>query len=147
MQGASPAIALTVCGGWQGEPARYAYEDRASTPHIRAVHERLNSWRLLELDMTFRPRGDAAIPRPANLERMLEVAARLSDGHDFVRVDLYHVQGRVYFGEMTFTPTRGVLKFKPDAWDRVLGELWLGAPASPRPSASPRGLAPAGAST
>lgn len=42
--------------------------------------------------------------RPENLEEMLDVATRLSKGFPFVRVDLYSLNGRTVFGEMTFTP-------------------------------------------
>ncbi|HKZ73332.1 MAG TPA: hypothetical protein VJ011_04665 [Steroidobacteraceae bacterium] len=49
--GTPPSLAATVCGGWPAsQPARYVYEDRTSTPHIRSMHERVSSYRLLELD-------------------------------------------------------------------------------------------------
>lgn len=52
--------------------------------------------------------GTGGIPRPENLEEMLRVAEILSADFDFVRVDLYNVDGRIYFGELTFTPANGV---------------------------------------
>jgi hypothetical protein len=63
------------------------------------------------------------IEKPKNFERMLFVAAQLSTGFDFVRVDLYNVEGKIYFGELTFTPA-GSLKFQPAVWDTKLGEKW-----------------------
>jgi hypothetical protein len=52
----------------------------------------------------------------------------LSREFDFVRVDLYNIDGRIYFGEMTFTPVAGRFRFQPDHWDMRLGEKWkLGA--------------------
>lgn len=51
------------------------------------------------------------IPRPENLERMLEVAARLSEGFPELRVDLYNIGGKVYFGELTFTSQGGINSF------------------------------------
>ena len=65
-----------------------------------------------------------AIARPANFERMLAIASQLSTGFDFVRVDLYNVDGRIYFGELTFTPMAGYLKLRPESWDLKLGEKW-----------------------
>jgi teichuronopeptide biosynthesis TupA-like protein len=65
-----------------------------------------------------------AIARPASFERMLEIASQLSTGFDFVRVDLYNVDGRIYFGELTFTPMAGYLKLRPERWDLRLGEKW-----------------------
>lgn len=44
------------------------------------------------------------IPQPKRLEEMRTIASGLSEGFPFVRVDLYEIDGRVYFGEMTFTP-------------------------------------------
>ncbi len=52
--------------------------------------------------------GSGLIPRPERLSQMLEVAKTLSADFDFVRVDLYQVDGKVYFGELTFTPANGV---------------------------------------
>ena len=49
------------------------------------------------------------IEKPKQFDRMKEIAAGLAEGLPFVRVDLYEVNGQVYFGEMTFTPATGVL--------------------------------------
>lgn len=49
------------------------------------------------------------IARPKSWNRMLEIAQCLSRDFPFVRVDLYEVEGKVYFGEMTFTPASGLL--------------------------------------
>lgn len=60
-----------------------------------------------EVDNSVNPhhRGDAkSIERPANLERMIEIASKLSKPFKFLRVDLYEVNDKVYFGELTFTP-------------------------------------------
>lgn len=64
------------------------------------------------------------VPRPENLDQMIELAERLSRQFDFVRVDLYNVHGRIYFGEFTFTPTAGVKSFDPAEWDLRVGEMW-----------------------
>ena len=50
------------------------------------------------------------LSKPENLEEMLHMAACLSEGFPLVRVDLYNVEGKVYFGEMTFTPAGGCMK-------------------------------------
>lgn len=64
------------------------------------------------------------IPRPDSLGVMLDLARRLSAGHDFVRVDLYDVHGHVYVGELTFTPGSGNVRFHPDEWNTRMGEQW-----------------------
>lgn len=51
------------------------------------------------------------VTKPLNLEKMLEVAALLSKGFPIVRVDLYNINGSVYFGEMTFTSLGGTMDF------------------------------------
>lgn len=56
-------------------------------------------------------RNDCTLPRPQGLERMLDVAARLSTGFPEVRVDLYYVRDRLYFGEMTFTSNYGMMPY------------------------------------
>jgi hypothetical protein len=84
-------------------------------------------WHALEL--CYRAQAEPLpIARPRNLERMLWAAATLSEGFDFVRVDLYNLRGRICFGEMTFTPRGGFLKFQPPEWDLVLGQLWTVEP-------------------
>nr|WP_298682856.1 ATP-grasp fold amidoligase family protein [uncultured Dongia sp.] len=49
----------------------------------------------------------AKIERPPHLYEMIEIAAQLSHGFDFVRIDLYDTDDGVYFGEFTFTPCAG----------------------------------------
>ncbi len=62
--------------------------------------------------------------RPKNWDEMLDVARRLSRDFDFVRVDLYSVGSRVYFGELTLTPTQGFVKITDPDRQRRLDELW-----------------------
>ena len=48
--------------------------------------------------------------KPANWKRMVEIAEQLSSQLPFVRVDLYNVGGKIYFGEFTFTPFDGLIR-------------------------------------
>ena len=50
---------------------------------------------------------DFTLPKPLNVDRMFEIARMLSKGIPFVRVDLYNVKGKIYFGELTFFPASG----------------------------------------
>lgn len=54
---------------------------------------------------------------------MLRIADALSFGIPFLRVDLYHINGNVYFGELTFFPASGLGRFTPDEWDYALGAM------------------------
>ena len=58
---------------------------------------------------------------------MVEICRKLSKGIPFVRVDLYNVNGKVYFGELTFFPTSGFGPFTSEEWDNRLGD-WLVLP-------------------
>ena len=55
---------------------------------------------------------------------MLELSKVLCKDFDHVRVDWYNMpDGRVLFGEMTFSTWNGLKKFDPEEWDLKLGEL------------------------
>ncbi len=68
---------------------------------------------------------NAATPphAPKNFELMKTLAARLAEGTPHLRVDFYEVDGRVYFGEMTFFHCAGLYPFKTPEWDKKLGDL------------------------
>ena len=68
------------------------------------------------------PVADREIDKPQKLQEMLKVASRLSKGFPYVRVDLYEIEGQIYFGEMTFYPWSGYVQFMPDKFDFILGE-------------------------
>lgn len=61
-------------------------------------------------------------PRPACLEEMLEVAEKLSKPFPVVRVDLYCIGGKVYFGEMTFTSNGGTNDFYTNEYLLEMGQ-------------------------
>lgn len=64
------------------------------------------------------------IPKPKNFDKMVEIATILSKGFSHVRVDLYNVDGKIYFGEMTFTNGSGLDPIVPEKYDKVLGDYW-----------------------
>lgn len=61
--------------------------------------------------------------KPAQYEKMLEIADKLSEGIPQVRVDFYVVNERVYVGEMTFFHNSGLCKIVPEEWERKMGDL------------------------
>lgn len=63
------------------------------------------------------------IARPVNYDKMLEIAEKLSKGLPFLRVDLYNLEGKIYFGELTFYPAAGLGYFTPEEWNLRLGDL------------------------
>lgn len=68
------------------------------------------------------PNADVWPAKPKNFEEMLEVAAKLSKGMPEVRVDLYNINGRIYFGELTFFHWSGLTPYEPREWDYKFGE-------------------------
>lgn len=69
--------------------------------------------------------------KPENFELMQELAAKLSEGTPQLRVDFYEVDGKVYFGEMTFFHCSGTEAFHPESWDRKFGD-WVVLPPKHR---------------
>lgn len=65
--------------------------------------------------------------RPEKFEEMKQLAAELSQGTPQLRVDFYEVDGKVYFGEMTFFHCSGLNPFHPEEWDRIFGD-WVQLP-------------------
>ena len=65
--------------------------------------------------------------RPDCLREMIAGAETLGAAFDFVRVDLYDIDGRPRFGEMTFYPGSGLDPFDPPSLDQVMGDRWLTA--------------------
>lgn len=63
---------------------------------------------------------------PGNFPEMREIARILSEmvGSPFVRIDLYSINGRIYFSEITFYPCAGMVPFEPKEWDHTLGS-WI----------------------
>ena len=64
---------------------------------------------------------------PPELEKMEELAGKLSAGFPFLRTDFYDVNGRIYFGELTFFPASGFGKFVFEGNDELLGS-WIVLP-------------------
>lgn len=67
---------------------------------------------------------DEPIPIPENWIEMVKMAEDLAKPFPFVRVDLYNIDGKIYFGELTFTPAKGTLILDDDQCDFEMG-AWL----------------------
>lgn len=68
-------------------------------------------------------------PKPENFEEMVKIATKLCQGFKFIRVDLFNVSGKLYFGELTFTPASGFRPFIPDRYELEIGN-WINLPKS-----------------
>ncbi len=79
----------------------------------------------IHLDFTNgKPNSDILPHRPQQFEKMKELAGILSQGIPQVRIDFYEVNGKVYFGEITFFHWSGMKPFVPKKWDYIFGK-WI----------------------
>lgn len=88
--------------------------------HTRNIYD--VEWNILNLELGY-PNNNDRHEKPINLSKMLEIATILSQGFYHVRIDLYDLDGTVYFGEMTFTHTAGYKKFNPEKYNQIFGDL------------------------
>jgi len=68
--------------------------------------------------------SEVLMERPKCLNEIIELAEQLSKGYLFVRIDLYYVKQRIYFGEFTLYPASGLKPFKPEEYDFLFGS-WI----------------------
>ena len=107
---------------FSGKPICIGVDMDRFTNHRKNFYD-LN-WNCLSIERFGSPKDDSFnIPKPLNLNEMLVVAKKLSSKFPFVRVDLYSIKGKTYFGEMTFYPGAGLDPFKPVEWDYKFGEM------------------------
>ena len=67
--------------------------------------------------------SDKTILPPQNFKEMVRLSKKLSRFFNFVRCDFFEIDGKVYFGELTFYHFNGMEKFEPAEWDLKLGQL------------------------
>jgi hypothetical protein len=103
-----------------GKPYCIVYDIDRYIGHKRNFYD--TDWKNLHITSDCPEFDDTDLNKPEGLDEMLQVAKTLSSGFPFVRVDLYYIKGRVYFGEMTFYPWSGYVRFTPDTFDYELGK-------------------------
>lgn len=92
--------------------------DRASG-HKRCFYDM--DWQKLPFSVKIRSVYEGEVAPLKNFDEMKAVATRLAADFPFVRVDLYNIDGRILFGEMTFYPADSRQDFIPDAYNRIIG--------------------------
>lgn len=107
---------------FDGEPYFCWVDVGRYTDHKRNVYN-LN-WQLQGWNQRNYGNAHSELKKPQNFEKMVEIARVLSQGFSHVRVDLYNVGGKIYFGEMTFTNGSGFEEITPNSADLMLGRLW-----------------------
>lgn len=84
-------------------------------------------WNHLPFGRMDKKRNKGVIEKPFNYDKMILFSEKLAKNIPFVRIDFYEINGKLYFGEMTFYPASGLEKFEPESYDLLLGS-WLSLP-------------------
>src|SRR5699024_238416 len=106
---------------FDGETKYIWVDNDRFTNHTRNFFD--TEWNSLDVEFNV-PKGNVRVHKPELLDEMIDIANGLSKGFPHVRVDLYLVNGQIYFGEMTFYSHSGYDQFNPDEFDFHLGELF-----------------------
>lgn len=96
------------------------------------VTDRTSDCRFDFFDMNFNgldivnihPHADKKIEKPKHFEELKKAASKLSEGMKFVRIDLYEINDKIYFGEYSFFHGGGFCLFYPLVWEKRLGD-WI----------------------
>ena len=105
---------------FNGEPLFMGIDFDRLEEHKRNIYDMNFNLLPFSIDYNF---SDRKIEKPQCFEEMIELARKLSKDFNFVRVDFYEENNKVVFGELTFTPVAGFLKFNPIELDAKFGEM------------------------
>ena len=92
------------------------------TGHTRTLFDK--EWNCINVKYLYPPGPE--VDRPARLNLMISIAEKLSEDFPFMRVDLYDVEGDVYFGELTSFPSAGYAEIQPFRYDKQWGRKLMG---------------------
>ena len=107
---------------FNGKPEYVVLDVCRFTRHKRNIYD--TSWHDLRVASDC-PCSEEAYPKPESLDEMLAIAKILCEDFPAVRVDLYSIRGKVYFGELTFFPWSGYVQYTPDEFDFELGKKFI----------------------
>lgn len=107
---------------FNGKPT-YLYVSTGLENHRTAKLSFLNiDWSFASFGRSDFSPMDQLPEKPKNYDKMLELAGTLSEEVTFLRVDLYEINGKIYFGELTFSPCAGMMPFSPPEADLEVGK-------------------------
>ena len=108
---------------FNGEPRFMQLEVGRGTDHnTRNFYDM--DWNLMPFGKELPHNPNINVTRPQMFDEMQKIAHDLCKPFQYVRVDLYQVCGKVYFGELTFFPAGGAPDFVPAEYDAVVGKMW-----------------------
>ena len=106
---------------FNGEPEIIEVDFDRFSHHGRNFYDK--NWNSIEMEIEYPSNRSRQIARPEHLEQMLDLARTLAKGIPHVRTDFYSIEGKLYFGELTFFHEAGMGHFRPIEWDERLGRL------------------------
>lgn len=109
---------------FMGEPKYIEFiGDRIPNTHVVHVSTYSIDWKLIDIRMNEDIPYKNEYNKPEKLSEMVTLARTLSKGFPYVRVDFYYINNEIYFGELTFTPESGIIKFTPPDVDLEWGKM------------------------
>lgn len=105
---------------FKGEPKYIQVDSDRFTEHKRDFYN--TRWDKLKLKSKYK-NSNYLIKKPNNLDEMLSVAKKLAKDFEFIRIDLYCCNNKVYFGELTFTPDNGCAPYEPYEKDLEIANM------------------------
>lgn len=106
---------------FNGEPKLIQVDFGRFSHHQRNLYT--TDWEYIDEEIEYPRNPDVIINKPENLDEMLQFARLLSNGIPSVRTDFYSINGKTYFGEITFYQEGGFAHFSSDEFELKLGEL------------------------
>lgn len=126
-----------VESGAEGVPHDYKVMCFNGTPKLIELHQGRyanhtqdfydTQWNKQAIEQVGERMSDTLVPKPQRLEEMLSLSAQLSRDIPHLRVDWYHTEEQLFFGELTFYDGAGLFPFVEEKYDRMLGD-WIQLP-------------------
>lgn len=106
---------------FDGEPYAIQIDSDRYVKHKRQLRDM--GWNRIPCSLAY-PDDKTDLETPDELPEMIDICRKLSQDFDFVRVDLFMVNEKIYFSELTFTPGNGMDRFLPKKYDYEFGRMW-----------------------
>ena len=104
---------------FDGKPKFIQVDFDRFSDHKRNIYDL--EWNLINLSIKYPNDPAKVISKPSNIDSMIDIAKQLSEGFPEIRVDLYSVCGRTFFGELTLFHGSGFEKFSPISFEELFG--------------------------
>ncbi|MEC0344791.1 ATP-grasp fold amidoligase family protein [Peribacillus frigoritolerans] len=110
---------------FNGEPKIIQVDYNRFKGHKRNLYD--TDWNYIPASLQYPTDSNVKIKKPEKLNEMLELARTLSKDYPHVRIDFYYINGKIYFGEITFYHGAGLEMFNPEEFGLEMGS-WIALP-------------------